>query len=238
MVISQSIQDWLQHNAGEAGARASISNSTHTAHILVSGVSAPPKQYTSDTAESTISFWSLSNSSSFFVWQQNFPCSSEILKRTFRGMTLHDEVDKTILAPAVCRFHMKCGVPWRMATASCPHCRLFGSTVVRIAFNGQGSDWWHTEKDERKSYLCYEIFSCAQMSKNTISSIWTEKTMTKENIISSKKCTMSFKNERKLLSTFQWRGAISPPAFNGTAQCEYRHLYWSGILFCSNEKIW
>ena len=50
--------------------------------------------------------------------------SSEILERRFCGMRLHDVVDKSILAPAY-------AVPRRMATASCPHRRLFGSQGLK-----------------------------------------------------------------------------------------------------------
>ena len=57
-------------------------------------------------------------------------------------MTFHDAVNEAFfffffLAPAVRRFHMRCGVPRRMGTASRAHRRLSGR---QNAVNGQDSD--------------------------------------------------------------------------------------------------
>ena len=52
--------------------------------------------------------------------------SSEIFKCRFCKMKLDDDVNKSILAAAVCRFHMKCVMPLRRATTRCPHSSLFG----------------------------------------------------------------------------------------------------------------
>ena len=81
---------------------------------------------------------------------------SEISECRIGRMTLQwlhdrDVVNKSILAPAIRRFHMKCGVPWRRATASCPHRCQFGcEKLPRIVVNGYASDWWQAEKGEWK----------------------------------------------------------------------------------------
>ena len=87
------------------------------------------------------------------LWQPNFPPQHKILKHWFDWTTLHDIVNKSILAPAVRRFHMKCGVPERM-TALITVC-----LACRIAVIGQGSDWWLAEKDKRISLWNFQFSS-------------------------------------------------------------------------------
>ena len=128
----------------------------------VSEVSEPPQPYTSAAAGSTTSSCAWTENSLVF-------CDSQPFHAAEKSPSLdHDVVDHSVSAPALRRFHKKCDAPWRTATASCPHRRLSGR---------QNHCQWPLfklmkgRKDERKSYFCYEIFSCTQMSKRTMSSI-------------------------------------------------------------------
>ena len=101
------------------------------------------------------------------LWQPRPAFSSEIFKCRFCKMKLDDDVNKSILAAAVCRFHMKCVMPLRRATTRCPHSSLFGRQNC--------CQWlWFSLMTGREGWekiLPYAIFNCAPMSKNTMSSI-------------------------------------------------------------------